>query len=160
MARSFRKVGVVAMALMMVFAMTVGAFAAAGDSTDVSVAFYKETTDEASMANEGVDTDRQATLTEEEGGTYTLTLPIKMVSKMSSTGYLSGLSINGTAYEASVSGDVANGTGVLTVVGLPSTVKVADGTADSAIAVTCEITMDMGILGQHPVSSDARMCIW
>ncbi len=54
-------------------------------------------------------------LTRQSNGTYTLTLPIQQVSKMVSPAVCPGLTIGDVTYTGTISGDVAKGTGVLTI---------------------------------------------
>ena len=97
------------------------------------------------------------TLTRQSNGTYTLTLPIQQVSKMGVTGYLSGLTIGDVTYTGTVSGDVAKGTGVLTIKNMPASVLTGSD-VNKALTVTCNIQMDLSVLGE--INTSARMCIW
>ena len=89
--------------------------AGAASSLNVGIKFWKERSDKESMANNGIDSDRDASIIRQSNGTYTLTLPIKQVSKMGVTGYLSGLTIGDVTYSGTVSGDISKGTAVLTI---------------------------------------------
>ncbi len=131
--------------------------AAAATRLNVGVKFWKESSDKESMANTGIDTEREASLTRQSNGTYTLTLPIQQVSKMGITGYLTGLTIGDVTYSGTVSGDVASGTGVLTIKNLPSSV-LTGSSVSKALTVTCNIQMDLSLLGE--INTTARMCIW
>ncbi len=131
--------------------------AAAATRLNVGVKFWKESSDKESMANTGIDTEREASLIRQSNGTYTLTLPIQQVSKMGITGYLTGLTIGDVTYSGTVSGDVASGTGVLTIKNLPSSV-LTGSSVSKALTVTCNIQMDLSLLGE--INTTARMCIW
>ena len=68
--------------------------ASAVGPVEVGVAFWKDSKGEqTSLANDGIDTDRAATLTRQANGTYTLELPLKKLSRINITGRLSGLTI-------------------------------------------------------------------
>ena len=123
MTTALKRTGAALLTLLLFCVLTLGASAAA--NTPVGVKFWKEKSDKESMANSGIDSDREAILTRQSNGTYTLTLPIQQVSKMGVTGYLSGLTI----------GDV-----------------------NKALTVTCNIQMDLSVLGE--INTAARMCIW
>ena len=84
MTRSYKRIGSVVLSLVMLCMLALGAGAAS--SSKVGVKFWKEKSDKESMANTGIDADRDATLTRQSNGTYTLTLPIQQVSKMGVTG--------------------------------------------------------------------------
>ena len=60
-------------------------------------------------------------------------------------------------YSGTVTGDVAKGTGVLTIKNLPSSV-LTGSKVDKALTVTCNIQMDLSVLGE--INTTARMCIW
>ena len=109
------------------------------------------------MANTGIDASRDVTLTRQSNGTYTLTLPIQQVSKMGVTGCLSGLTIGDVTYTGTISGDVAKGTGVLTIKNMPASVLTGSD-VNKALTVTCNIQMDLSVLGE--INTSARMCIW
>ena len=95
MTTALKRTGAALLTLLMFCMLTLGASAAA--NTPVGVKFWKENSDKESMANSGIDSDREATLARQSNGTYTLTLPLKQVSKMGVTGSLSGLTIGGKA---------------------------------------------------------------
>ena len=139
--------------LLLVLAVSAGA----ASSQNVGVKFWKERSDKESMANTGIDASRDVTLTRQSNGTYTLTLPIQQVSKMGVTGYLSGLTIGDVTYTGTVSGDVAKGTGVLTIKNMPASVLTGSD-VNKALTVTCNIQMDLSVLGE--INTSARMCIW
>ena len=90
-----KRSGAALLSLVLLCVLAMGASAAS--SQTVGVKFWKERSDKESMANSGIDDDRTATLTRQANGTYTLTLPLKQVSKMGVTGSLSGLTIGGKA---------------------------------------------------------------
>ena len=155
MTNTLKRTSVALLTLLMFCMLTLGA--AAASSTPVGVKFWKEKNDKESMANSGIDADREATLTRQSNGTYTITLPIKQVSKMGVTGYLTGLTIGDVSYTGTVTGDVTKGTGVLTIKNLPASVLTGSDVNKSLI-VTCNIQMDMSILGE--INTTARMCVW
>ena len=155
MTNTLKRTSAVVLSLAMLLLFTLGASAAS--KLNVGVKFWKESSDKESMANSGIDADRDATLTRQSNGTYTLTLPIKQVSKMGVTGYLTGLTIGDVTYSGTVTGDVAKGTGVLTIKNLPSSV-LTGSKVDKALTVTCNIQMDLSVLGE--INTTARMCIW
>lgn len=125
---------------------------------EVGVAFWKDSKGEqTSLANDGIDTDRAATLTRQANGTYTLELPLKKLSRINITGRLSGLTIGDVTYSGTVSGDVAKGTAVLTIKNLPASILTGSDT-NKALTVTCNIQMDLSVLGE--INTSARMCIW
>ena len=155
MTTALKRTGAALLTLLMFCVLTLGASAAA--NTPVGVKFWKEKSDKESMANSGIDPDREATLTRQSNGTYTLTLPIQQVSKMGVTGYLSGLTIGDVTYTGTVSGDVAKGTGVLTIKNMPASVLTGSD-VNKALTVTCNIQMDLSVLGE--INTAARMCIW
>ena len=155
MTTALKRTGAALLTLLMFCVLTLGASAAA--NTPVGVKFWKEKSDKESMANSGIDSDREATLTRQSNGTYTLTLPIQQVSKMGVTGYLSGLTIGDVTYSGTVSGDISKGTAVLTIKNLPASVLTGSD-ANKALTVTCNIQMDLSVLGE--INTTARMCIW
>lgn len=155
MTNTVKRTSTVLLSLLLFCMLTLGA--AAASSTTVGVKFWKEKTDKESMANSGIDSDRDATLTRQSNGTYTLTLPIKQVSKMGVTGYLTGLTIGDVSYTGTVTGEVAKGSGVLTIKNLPASVLTGSD-VNKALTVTCNIQMDLSLLGE--INTTARMCIW
>ena len=155
MTTALKRTGAALLTLLLFCVLTLGASAAA--NTPVGVKFWKEKSDKESMANSGIDPDRETTLTRQSNGTYTLTLPIQQVSKMGVTGYLSGLTIGDVTYTGTVSGDVAKGTGVLTIKNMPASVLTGSD-VNKALTVTCNIQMDLSLLGE--INTSARMCIW
>ena len=155
MTNTLKRTSAALFTLLMFCMLTLGAAAAA--NTTVGVKFWKEKTDKESMANSGIDSDRDATLTRQSNGTYTLTLPIKQVSKMGVTGYLTGLTIGDVTYTGTVTGEVAKGNGVLTIKNLPASVLTGSD-VNKALTVTCNIQMDLSLLGE--INTTARMCVW
>ena len=155
MTTALKRTGAALLTLLMFCVLTLGASAAA--NTPVGVKFWKEKPDKESMANSGIDSDREATLTRQSNGTYTLTLPIQQVSKMGVTGYLTGLTIGDVTYNGTVTGDVTKDTGVLTIKNLPASVLTGSD-VNKALTVTCNIQMDLSLLGE--INTSARMCIW
>lgn len=139
--------------MLCILALGAGAVA----NIDVGVKFWKEKSDKESMANTGIDDSRDATITRQSNGTYTLSLPIQQVSKMGVTGYLSGLTIGDVTYSGTVSGDVSKGTAVLTIKNLPASILTGSD-ANKALTVTCNIQMDLSVLGE--INTTARMCVW
>ena len=143
----------VSLALLVLLALCAGA----ASSQNVGVKFWKEKSDKESMANTGIDSDRTATLPRQSNGTYTLTLPVKQVSKMGVTGYLSGLTIGDVTYDGTLTGDFSKSTAVLTIKNLPASVLTGSD-VNKSVLVTCNIQMDMALLGE--INTTARMCIW
>ena len=111
MTTSLKRAGTVLLSVLLLCTLALSAGAAS--KLRVGVKFWKTGSDKESMANSGIDTSREASLTRQSNGTYTLTLPIQQVSKMGVTGYLSGLTIGDVTYTGTVSGDVAKGTCLL-----------------------------------------------
>ena len=155
MKNTFKRSGAALISLVLLLVLAVSAGAAS--SQNVGVKFWKEKSDKESMANTGVDSDRTATLTRQANGTYTLTLPVKQVSKMGVTGYLSGLTIGDVTYDGTLTGDFEKSTAVLTIKNLPASVLTGSD-VNKAVTVTCNIQMDMSLLGE--LNTTARMCIW
>lgn len=155
MTTTLKRTGAALLTLLMLCMFTLGAAAAA--STPVGVKFWKEKSDKESMANSGIDSDREATLTRQANGTYTLTLPVKQVSKLNVTGCLIGLTIGDVSYTGTLTGDIAKGNGVLTIKNLPASVLTGSD-VNNALTVTCNIQMDLSLLGE--INTTARMCIW
>ena len=100
MTKTCQRVSAALLSVLLLCMFTFGASAVA--SLNVGVKFWKEKSDKESMANSGIDTDRDASLTRQSNGTYTLTLPIRQVSKMGVTGYLTGLTIGDVNYTGAV----------------------------------------------------------
>ena len=120
MTTALKRTGAALLTLLMFCVLTLGASAAA--NTPVGVKFWKEKSDKESMANSGIDSDREASLTRQSNGTYTLTLPVKQVTKLNVTGYLSGLTIGDVTYTGTLTGEIEKGNGILTIKNLPASV--------------------------------------
>ena len=145
MKNTFKRSGAALISLVLLLVLAVSAGAAS--SQNVGVKFWKERSDKESMANSGIDPDRTATLTRQANGTYTLTLPVTQVSKLGVTGYLSGLTIGDVTYDGTLTGDFNKATAVLT-----------GSDVNKSVLVTCNIQMDLQVLGE--INTSARMCIW
>ena len=76
-----RRAGAVLVSLLLLLTLAVSASAAAVKMS-VGVRFWRETGDKESMADSAVDTAREATLTRQPNGTFTLELPVKQISSM------------------------------------------------------------------------------
>ena len=148
-----RRTGAVLISLLLLLTLAVSASAAAVKMT-VGVRFWRESGDKESMADSAVDTTREATLTRQPNGTFTLELPVKQLSSMNMTGCLTGIAIGEVNYDGTLSGDLSDGTAVLTLKNLPASVL----TGSKALAVTCSIKMDTILLGD--ISTSAKMSIW
>ena len=155
MTTSLKRAGTVLLSVLLLCTLALSAGAAS--KLRVGVKFWKTGSDKESMANTGIDADRDATLTRQSNGTYTLSLPIQQVSKMAVTSYCSGLTIGDVTYSGTVSGDISKGTAVLTIKNLPASVLTGSD-ANKALTVTCNIQMDLSVLGE--INTTARMCIW
>ena len=155
MTHSIKRTGAAVLSLILLCMLTLNAMAAA--KLTVGVKFWKEKSDKESMANNGIDADREATLTRQSNGTYTLTLPVKQVSKMGVSGSLTGLTIGDMTYDGVSSGDFEKGTAILTIKNLPASVLTGSD-VNKSLLVTCNIQMDVSILGE--INTTARMCIW
>lgn len=155
MKNTFKRSGAALISLVLLLVLAVSAGAAS--SQNVGVKFWKESSDKESMANSGIDSNRTATLTRQANGTYTLTLPVKQVSKLGVTGYLSGLTIGDVTYDGTLTGDFNKTTAVLTIKNLPASVLTGSD-VNKSVLVTCNIQMDLQVLGE--INTSARMCIW
>ncbi len=155
MTTSLKRAGTVLLSVLLL--CTLALSAGAVSKLRVGVKFWKTGSDKESMANSGIDTSREASLTRQSNGTYTLTLPIQQVSKMGVTGYLTGLTIGDVTYNGTVTGDVTKDTGVLTIKNLPASVLTGSD-VNKALTVTCNIQMDLSLLGE--INTSARLCIW
>ena len=60
-------------------------------------------------------------------------------------------------YEGTLSGELSNGTAVLTLKNLPASVLTGSD-SNQALAVTCSIKMDTVLLGD--ITTSARMSVW
>ena len=147
--------GAALLSLVLLCVLAMGAGAAS--SQTVGVKFWKERSDKESMANSGIDSDREASLTRQSNGTYTLTLPVKQVTKLNVTGYLSGLTIGDVTYTGTLTGEIEKGNGILTIKNLPASVLTGSD-VNKSLTVTCNIQMDLSLLGE--INTTARMCIW
>ena len=141
MTTSLKRAGTVLLSVLLLCTLALSAGAAS--KLRVGVKFWKTGSDKESMANSGIDTS--------------LTLPIQQVSKMGVTGYLTGLTIGDVTYNGTVTGDVTKDTGVLTIKNLPASVLTGSD-VNKALTVTCNIQMDLSLLGE--INTSARMCIW
>ena len=155
MKNTFKRSGAALISLVLLLVLAVSAGAAS--SQNVGVKFWKERSDKESMANSGIDSNRTATLTRQANGTYTLSLPVMQVSKLGVTGYLSGLTIGDVTYTGTLTGDIEKGNGILTIKNLPASV-LTGSEVGKALTVTCNIQMDLSLLGE--INTTARMCIW
>ena len=113
MTTALKRTGAALLTLLMFCMLTLGASAAA--NTPVGVKFWKENSDKESMANSGIDSDREATLARQSNGTYTLMLPVKQVTKLNVTGCLTGLTIGDVTYTGTLTGEIEKGNGILTI---------------------------------------------
>lgn len=155
MTTALKRTGAALLTLLMFCMLTLGASAAA--NTPVGVKFWKENSDKESMANSGIDSDREATLARQSNGTYTLMLPVKQVTKLNVTGCLTGLTIGDVTYTGTLTGEIEKGNGILTIKNLPASVLTGSDVS-KALTVTCNIQMDLSLLGE--INTTARMCIW
>ena len=146
-----RRTGAVLVSLLLLLTLAVSASAAAVKMT-VGVRFWRE-----SMADSAVDTTREATLTRQPNGTFTLELPVKQLSSMNMTGRLTGIAIGEVNYDGTLSGDLSDGTAVLTLKNLPASVLTGSDSS-KALAVTCSIKMDTILLGD--ITTSAKMSVW
>ena len=150
-----RRTGAVLVSLLLLLTLAVSASAAAVKMM-VGVRFWRESGDKESMADSAVDTTREATLTRQPNGTFTLELPVKQLSSMNMTGCLTGIAIGEVNYDGTLSGDLSDGTAVLTLKNLPASVLTGSDSS-KALAVTCSIKMDTILLGD--ISTSAKMSI-
>ena len=123
MTTSLKRAGTVLLSVLLLCTLALSAGAAS--KLRVGVKFWKTGSDKESMANSGIDTSREASLTRQSNGT----LP----------------------------GDVPKDTGVLTIKNLPASVLTGSD-VNKALTVTCNIQMDLSLLGE--INTSARMCIW
>ena len=155
MTNTYKRVSAALLSVLLLCMFTFGASAAS--SLNVGIKFWKERSDKESMANTGIDASRDVTLTRQSNGTYTLTLPVKQVTKLNVTGYLSGLTIGDVTYTGTLTGEIEKGNGILTIKNLPASVLTGSD-VNKALTVTCNIQMDLQVLGE--INTSARMCIW
>ena len=144
-----RRTGAVLVSLLLLLTLAVSASAAAVKMS-VGVRFWRESGDKESMADSAVDTTREATLTRQPNGTFTLELPVKQLSSMNMTGRLTGIAIGEVNYDGTLSGD-------LSLKNLPASVLTGSD-SNKALAVTCSIKMDTILLGD--ITTSAKMSIW
>ena len=159
-----RRTGAVLVSLLLLLTLAVSASAAedigpraAAVKMTVGVRFWRESGDKESMADSAVDTTREATLTRQPNGTFTLELPVKQFSSMNMTGRLTGIAIGEVNYDGTLSGDLSDGTAVLTLKNLPASVLTGSDSS-KALAVTCSIKMDTILLGD--ITTSAKMSVW
>ena len=155
MTNIYKRVSAALLSVLLLCMFTFGASAAS--SLNVGIKFWKEKSDKESMANTGIDASRDVTLTRQSNGTYTLTLPVKQVTKLNVTGYLTGLTIGDVTYTGTLTGEIEKGNGILTIKNLPASVLTGSD-VNKALTVTCNIQMDLSVLGE--INTTARMCIW
>ena len=151
-----RRTGAALVSLLLLLTLALSASAAAV-KMNVGVRFWRESGDKESMADSAVDTAREATLTRQPNGTFTLELPVKQISSMNITGALTGISIGEVCYDGSLSGGLTDGTAVLTIKNLPASVLTGSD-SNRALAVTCNIKMATIFLGD--ITTSAKMSIW
>ena len=72
-------------------------------------------------------------------------------------GSFTGIRIGEGNYEGTLSGELSNGTAVLTLKNLPASVLTGSD-SNQALAVTCSIKMDTVLLGD--ITTSARMSVW
>ena len=84
-------------------------------------------------------------------------LPVKQVTKLNVTGCLTGLTIGDVTYTGTLTGEIEKGSGILTIKNLPASVLTGSDVS-KALTVTCNIQMDLSLLGE--INTTARMCIW
>ena len=155
MTNTYKRVSAALLSVLLLCMFTFGASAAS--SLNVGIKFWKERSDKESMANTGIDASRDVTLTRQSNGTYTLTLPVKQVTKLNVTGCLTGLTIGDVTYDGTLTGDFNKATAVLTIKNLPASVLTGSD-VNKSVLVTCNIQMDLQVLGE--INTSARMCIW
>ena len=155
MTNTYKRVSAALLSVLLLCMFTFGASAAS--SLNVGIKFWKEKSDKESMANTGIDASRDVTLTRQSNGTYTLMLPVKQVTKLNVTGCLTGLTIGDVTYTGTLTGEIEKGNGILTIKNLPASVLTGSD-VNKALTVTCNIQMDLSVLGE--INTSARMCIW
>ena len=150
-----RRTGALLVSLLLLLTLAVSASAAAVKMT-VGVRFWRESGDKESMADSAVDTTAKLP-SPASNGTFTLELPVKQLSSMNMTGCLTGIAIGEVNYDGTLSGDLSDGTAVLTLKNLPASVLTGSDSS-KALAVTCSIKMDTILLGD--ITTSAKMSIW
>ena len=150
-----KRIGVVFISLMLfcLMALHVGA----ASKLDVGLTFWKDKGEQTSMADDGIDRDRTATLIRQANGTYTLELPLKKFSKANLTGQLTGLTIGDVIYDGTLTGEFSNNTALLTIKNLPASILTGSD-ANKALAVTCNLKMDVSLLGN--ITTPTLLCVW
>lgn len=152
-----KRTGAAFISLLLLLTLALSAGAASSARMSVGVQFLRDGSDKGSMADGAIDTSREATLTRQSNGTFTLELPVKQINSMNMTGVLTGLSIGEVNYDGTMSGSLSDGTAVLTIKNLPASVLTGSD-SNKALAVTCNIKMDAIFLGE--ITTSARMSIW
>ena len=150
---------VLALAALVAWALPAAAAGPAAGVTatlPVSVSFWEEDSETLSVVNDGIDSSRGATLVRQSNGTYTLQLPIQNVSTVVFSGHLAGLTIGDISYDGVMSGSLDEGTALLTIKNLPSSVLTGSSPSRSLL-VDCVIDLDVELLGQ--TTRTARMCV-
>ena len=155
MTNTYKRVSAALLSVLLLCTLALSAGAAS--KLRVGVKFWKTGSDKESMANSGIDTSREASLTRQSNGTYTLMLPVKQVTKLNVTGCLTGLTIGDVTYTGTLTGEIEKGNGILTIKNLPASVLTGSD-VNKALTVTCNIQMDLSLLGE--INTTARMCIW
>ena len=148
-----------ALAVVLSCGLSAAAASPAGSVTatlPVAVSFWEQDTENPSVVNDGIDANRDATLIRQSNGTYTLQLPIQNVSTVVFSGHLAGLTIGDISYDGVMSGSLDEGTALLTIKNLPSSVLTGSSPSRSLL-VDCVIDLDVELLGQ--TTRTARMCV-
>ena len=151
-----RRTGAVLVSLLLLLTLAVSASAAAVKMT-VGVRFWRES------GGQGVDGRQcrghhpRSYPYRQPNGTFTLELPVKQLSSMNMTGRLTGIAIGEVNYDGTLSGDLSDGTAVLTLKNLPASVLTGSDSS-KALAVTCSIKMDTILLGD--ITTSAKMSVW
>ena len=68
-----------------------------------------------------------------------------------------GLTIGDVTYTGTLTGEIEKGNGILTIKNLPASVLTGSD-VNKSLTVTCNIQMDLSLLGE--INTTARMCIW
>ena len=139
-----------ALAVVLSCGLSAAAASPAGSVTatlPVAVSFWEQDTENPSVVNDGIDANRDATLIRQSNGTYTLQLPIQNVSTVVFSGHLAGLTIGDISYDGVMSGSLDEGTALLTIKNLPSSVLTGSSPSRSLL-VDCVIDLDVELLGQ------------
>ena len=106
--------------------------------------------------NDGVDSSRSATLVPSVQRDIYPPAAHQNVSTVVFNGHLSGLTIGTSPTTASCPASLEDGTAVLTIKNLPSSVLTGSSVSRSLL-VTCSIEMDVDLLGE--TTKTARMCV-